>query len=185
VRGKGRRWKELIKTRASKAVRRVSRRLKRKRRRTLVRRRTTGEFGVGRLIPFCRWHVYRREGVIRADFVGRNVSIHNGHRWFTVLIRPSMVGSRFGEYAPPKQWRGSMIHRGNKTEVKKNKKISNLKAKKGKGVAKGAKKGATAKGGAKGSKAAGAKKGAKGSPAKGAPKSAKKGATAKGGAGKK
>src|SRR4051812_14971111 len=121
MRGKGRRWKELIRTKASKAVRRISRKIKRRRKRVVYRSKPVGELGVGRLIPFCKWLVYRREVAISANFIGRKVSIHNGHRWFTILITKPMVGSCFGEFAPPKQWRGSMIHRGNKTEIKKNK----------------------------------------------------------------
>jgi len=119
MRGKGRRWKELARTR-SKSIRRVTLKPVRRKRKIRARpRRPAGALNVGRLIPFSRWLVYQRDKIIIPDFVGKMVSVYNGHRWFTSLIRLEMVGARFGEFSPPKQWRGSMIHRGNKTEVKK------------------------------------------------------------------
>lgn len=80
------------------------------------------------LKPTARWLVYRREIFIGKESVGKLVSIYNGSRWFNIRIKNSMVGFRFGEFSPTKQLKVSMIHRGNKIEIKKNKKLSKAKA---------------------------------------------------------
>jgi ribosomal protein S19 len=86
--------------------------------------------GWSRPDPFSMGTVYKRDIIITAADVGRRVSIYNGNRFFTVSPTRPMIGTKFGEYCFPKQWKGGNIHRGNKTDIKKKKKTSALKGKK-------------------------------------------------------
>ncbi len=50
--------------------------------------------------------VWSRACQISPEFVGHKFAIHNGKKFIEVLITESMVGTRLGEYAPTRTFRG-------------------------------------------------------------------------------
>lgn len=49
--------------------------------------------------------VYRRASVIVPEFIGHNFEVHNGRKWFPLFVTEELVGHRFGEFAPTRQFR--------------------------------------------------------------------------------
>ncbi|HEX8923312.1 MAG TPA: 30S ribosomal protein S19 [Patescibacteria group bacterium] len=49
---------------------------------------------------------YARSSQIAPQFVGRNISVHNGRKFITVYITEDMVGHRLGEFAPTRTFKG-------------------------------------------------------------------------------
>jgi len=54
---------------------------------------------------------WSRNSVISPDFVGHNITVHNGNKFIPVYITENMVGHKLGEFAPTRIFRG---HAGNK-----------------------------------------------------------------------
>lgn len=54
---------------------------------------------------------WSRRSLISPDFVGHTVAVHNGNKFIPVYVTENMVGHKFGEFAPTRQFRG---HAGNK-----------------------------------------------------------------------
>ena len=54
---------------------------------------------------------WSRRSVISPDFVGHTIAVHNGNKFIPVYVTENMVGHKFGEFAPTRQFRG---HAGNK-----------------------------------------------------------------------
>lgn len=54
---------------------------------------------------------WSRRSMISPDFVGHTVAVHNGNKFIPVYVTENMVGHKFGEFAPTRQFRG---HAGNK-----------------------------------------------------------------------
>lgn len=46
---------------------------------------------------------HSREMVILPEMIGAKIGVHNGHEFITVVIDPSMVGHRLGEFALTRQ----------------------------------------------------------------------------------
>jgi len=65
--------------------------------------------------------IYKRTGYIYTDLIGQTISVYNGSYFFNYVVRVNALGHKFGEFSFTKQWGGSLIHRGNKTEVKQSK----------------------------------------------------------------
>ena len=55
--------------------------------------------------------IWSRRSVIIPDFVGHNFSVHNGNKFIPVYVSENMVGHKFGEFAPTRNFRG---HAGSK-----------------------------------------------------------------------
>lgn len=53
--------------------------------------------------PIKTWS---RRSTITADFVGVNLSIHNGKDFLGLFVSEEMVGHRVGEFAPTRKFRG-------------------------------------------------------------------------------
>jgi hypothetical protein len=53
--------------------------------------------------------------------VGKILSIHNGRYFFNYAVPIGSVGFKVGEFAFTKQWKGTFIHRHNKSELKREK----------------------------------------------------------------
>lgn len=49
---------------------------------------------------------YARGSQIAPEFVGKNFSIHNGHKFINVYITEDMVGHRLGEFAATRTFKG-------------------------------------------------------------------------------
>ena len=54
---------------------------------------------------------WSRASVISPDFVGHTVAVHNGNKFIPVYVTENMVGHKFGEFAPTRNFRG---HSGNR-----------------------------------------------------------------------
>ena len=54
---------------------------------------------------------WARRSIISPDFVGHTVAIHNGNKFIPVYVTENMVGHKFGEFAPTRNFRG---HAGNR-----------------------------------------------------------------------
>ena len=50
--------------------------------------------------------IWSRRSVIVPQFVNKTVSIHNGKSFISLLITEDMVGHKFGEFAPTRQFFG-------------------------------------------------------------------------------
>ena len=73
--------------------------------------------------PIKTWS---RKSTIIPDFVGSSFLIHNGKKFIPITISEDMVGHKFGEFAPTRQFFGhtpadkkAKADGGGKTEVKK------------------------------------------------------------------
>jgi len=62
--------------------------------------------------------VVTRSTTITKNLVGRKTIIHKGRDWRILVIRPNMVGHKFGEYAITKRI-GRYIHRDSKKKRKR------------------------------------------------------------------
>ena len=49
--------------------------------------------------------VYQRASVIVPEFIGHNFEIYNGKRWFPLYVSEELVGHRFGEFSPTRNFR--------------------------------------------------------------------------------
>ena len=49
---------------------------------------------------------YARKSQIAPEFVGRNFSVHNGHKFINVYVTEDMVGHYLGEFAPSRTFKG-------------------------------------------------------------------------------
>lgn len=49
---------------------------------------------------------WSRRSTITPDFVGHTVAVHNGNKFIPVYISENMVGHKFGEFAPTRNFRG-------------------------------------------------------------------------------
>ncbi len=52
--------------------------------------------------PIKTWS---RRSMIIPDFVGHTFSVHNGKTFTSVFVTENMVGHRFGEFSPTRQFR--------------------------------------------------------------------------------
>lgn len=66
----------------------------------------------GRHDPIKTWS---RRSTIVPEFVGLNFVVHNGHKFIPVFVVESMVGMKFGEFAPTRTFHG---HAGGKDKKK-------------------------------------------------------------------
>ena len=49
--------------------------------------------------------VYQRASMITPEFIGHNVEIYNGKKWFPLFVTEELIGHRFGEFAPTRNFR--------------------------------------------------------------------------------
>ncbi len=49
---------------------------------------------------------WSRASVIFPDFIGHTVAVYNGKKHIPVYVTENMVGHRFGEFAPTRNYRG-------------------------------------------------------------------------------
>ena len=49
--------------------------------------------------------VYQRASVIVPEFIGHNFEVHNGKKWIPLFVTEELIGHRFGEFAPTRQFR--------------------------------------------------------------------------------
>jgi small subunit ribosomal protein S19 len=49
--------------------------------------------------------VYQRACTIVPEFIGRNFEIHNGRLFVKLFVTEDMVGHKFGEFAPTRNFR--------------------------------------------------------------------------------
>ncbi|NBV13031.1 MAG: 30S ribosomal protein S19 [Sphingobacteriia bacterium] len=54
---------------------------------------------------------WARRSMISPDYVGHTVAIHNGNKFIPVYVTENMVGHKFGEFSPTRNFKG---HSGNK-----------------------------------------------------------------------
>ncbi len=57
--------------------------------------------------PIQTWS---RRSTITPDFVGLNISVHNGKGFMPVYITENMVGHKLGEFAPTRTFKGHSAH---------------------------------------------------------------------------
>lgn len=48
---------------------------------------------------------WSRASVIVPEFIGHNFEVHNGKKFFPVFVTEDLVGHRFGEFAPTRNFR--------------------------------------------------------------------------------
>lgn len=53
--------------------------------------------------PIKTWS---RRSMIVPDFVGMHFDLHNGKRFFLVVVTENMVGHRLGEFSPTRSFKG-------------------------------------------------------------------------------
>ena len=58
---------------------------------------------------------WSRASTITPDFVGVTVAVHNGNKFIPVFVTENMVGHKFGEFSPTRNYRG---HIGKKDKRK-------------------------------------------------------------------
>ena len=58
---------------------------------------------------------WSRRSMISPDFVGHTFAVHNGNKFIPVLVTEDLVGHKFGEFAPTRNFRGHI----NKKDKKK------------------------------------------------------------------
>ena len=49
---------------------------------------------------------WSRRSTITPDFVGHTVAVHNGNKFIPVYVTENMVGHKFGEFAPTRNFKG-------------------------------------------------------------------------------
>ncbi len=49
---------------------------------------------------------WSRASVISPDFVGHTVAVHNGNKFIPVYVTENMVGHKFGEFSPTRNFKG-------------------------------------------------------------------------------
>jgi small subunit ribosomal protein S19 len=49
---------------------------------------------------------YARNSQIAPEFVGKNFSVYNGHKFINVYVTEDMVGHRLGEFSPTRTFKG-------------------------------------------------------------------------------
>lgn len=54
---------------------------------------------------------WSRSSTITPDFVGHTIAVHNGKSFIPVYVTENMVGHKFGEFAPTRNYRGHSGHR--------------------------------------------------------------------------
>ena len=59
---------------------------------------------------------WARASMISPDFVGHTIAVHNGNKFIPVYVTENMVGHKFGEFAPTRNFRG---HAGNKKDKRR------------------------------------------------------------------
>ncbi|HTO38636.1 MAG TPA: 30S ribosomal protein S19 [Brumimicrobium sp.] len=59
---------------------------------------------------------WSRASTITPDFVGLTIAVHNGNKFIPVYVTENMVGHKFGEFAPTRNFRG---HAGNKKDKRR------------------------------------------------------------------
>ncbi len=58
--------------------------------------------------PIKTWS---RRSTILPDFIGLTIAVHNGKQHIPIFVTENMVGHKFGEFAPTRQFKG---HSGNR-----------------------------------------------------------------------
>jgi small subunit ribosomal protein S19 len=58
---------------------------------------------------------WSRASTITPEFVGTTVAVHNGNKFIPVFVTENMVGHKFGEFSPTRNFRG---HAGKKDKRK-------------------------------------------------------------------
>ncbi len=58
---------------------------------------------------------WSRRSMISPDFVGHTFAVHNGNKFIPVMVTEDLVGHKFGEFAPTRNFRGHI----NKKDKKK------------------------------------------------------------------
>ena len=49
---------------------------------------------------------WSRRSTITPDFVGHTIAVHNGNKFIPVYVTENMVGHKFGEFAPTRNFKG-------------------------------------------------------------------------------
>ena len=44
--------------------------------------------------------------VVRDEFVGLNLAVHNGNKFIPIFVTENMVGHKLGEFSPTRTYRG-------------------------------------------------------------------------------
>lgn len=57
---------------------------------------------------------WSRASTITPDFVGLTFAVHNGNKFIPVFVTENMVGHKFGEFAPTRNFRGHGGKKGKK-----------------------------------------------------------------------
>ncbi|MBC8344428.1 MAG: 30S ribosomal protein S19 [Bacteroidetes bacterium] len=52
---------------------------------------------------------WSRRSMIIPDFVGHTFAVHNGSKFIPVYVTENMVGHKFGEFSPTRNFRGHPI----------------------------------------------------------------------------
>ena len=52
--------------------------------------------------------VFKRASMIAPEFIGHNFEVYNGKKWYPVFVSEDLVGHRFGEFAPTRNFRSHM-----------------------------------------------------------------------------
>jgi len=52
---------------------------------------------------------WSRRSMIIPDFVGHTFAVHNGNKFIPVYVTENMVGHKFGEFSPTRNFRGHPV----------------------------------------------------------------------------
>lgn len=57
--------------------------------------------------PIQTWS---RSSTITPEFVGLNISVHNGRKFDAIYVTENMVGHKLGEFSPTRRFKGHSPH---------------------------------------------------------------------------
>lgn len=60
--------------------------------------------------------IYNRNDVISADYLNKNIKVHNGIKFFEILVTEKLLGHSFSEFAPTRR---IPLHKKKKVQQKK------------------------------------------------------------------
>ena len=61
---------------------------------------------------------WSRRSTIHPEMVGHTIAVHNGKKFVPVYITENMVGHKFGEFSPTRQFKGHSVKAATETAAK-------------------------------------------------------------------
>jgi len=62
--------------------------------------------------------IWTRSSTILPQFIGLTFAVYNGQKFIPVIVTDNMIGHKFGEFAPTRQFQQHTVAGGDKTATK-------------------------------------------------------------------